>query len=151
MTTSRPVVTEIRPADEHNQVLTVVGGDAAYRRRPCDGCPWRKSQTGGFPAEAFRHSANTAEDMSRHTFGCHEAGIARPKVCAGFLLRGAEHNVSVRMKAMSGAIDFDSLVEPDDDDLHEGYISMAVANGVPREDPALERCRLSSYEIEARR
>lgn len=137
---SEPKVTRVRPADDNNQVVTVEGGRGLYRRSPCGGCPWRVDQTGSFPAEAFRHSAETAYDLSTHTFGCHESGTETPMICAGFLLRGADHNMAVRLKAMRGDID-PSKVHDGGHELHDGYTAMAMANGVEADDPALWRCR----------
>lgn len=90
-------ITRIRPADENNQVGTVHGGGGVYRHQPCPKCPWRVDAVGEFPAEAFRHSANTAYDMAEKTFGCHESGSIKPTTCAGCLLRGGDHNLKVRL------------------------------------------------------
>ena len=68
-----------------------------YRRNPCAKCPWRVEAVGEFPAEAFKHSASTAYDMSDRVFGCHDSGTSKPATCAGFQLRGAYHNLRVRM------------------------------------------------------
>ncbi|WP_413460733.1 DUF6283 family protein [Herbaspirillum huttiense] len=134
-----PVITKIRTADANNQVVTVEGGKGAYRRQPCAKCPWRVDATGEFPAEAFRHSAGTAYDMAQHTFGCHESGTKKPATCAGFLLRGAAHNMSVRLAYMTGRIIGD--VTDGGHKLHENYRAMAIANGVPADDAALTACR----------
>ena len=97
MSESKPhKVVAVRPAGlnaygEDHQVLTVTGGTGKYRRKPCANCPWRTDAVGEFPAEAFRHSANTAYDMSLHKFGCHSAKKTDPATCAGFLLRGGAH------------------------------------------------------------
>ena len=136
---------EVRPAGEAHQVVSVqVQGEASklYRRRPCSDCPWRKDAVGVFPAEAFRHSARTAYDMSQHTFACHQAGIGKPTLCAGFLLRGADHNLSVRLARMRGEIGND--VEAAGVELHEGYVEMAVANGVGAGEAVLKDCRGAS-------
>jgi len=132
-------VTNIRPAGADHQVLTVEGGNGAYRKQPCPDCPWRKDAVGKFPAEAFKHSANTAYDMSQHTFGCHQSGKAKPTTCAGFLLRGAEHNMLVRIGAMKGR--FKDDVTDGGHELHDSYRAMAIANGVPSDDPVLLPCR----------
>lgn len=121
-------------------MLCVEGGAGTYRRRPCGGCPWVVDNDGTFPADAFRHSARTAHDLASHAFACHEAGAERPMTCAGFLLRGAEHNLAVRLAVVRGALDL-AAVRDDGRPLHESYRQMAVANGVPGDDPALERCR----------
>lgn len=91
-----------RPADDFHQVVTVQGGKGVYRKKPCAQCPWRKDATCVFPAEAFRHSAETAYDMATHTFGCHQSGAGKPQACAGFLLRGSDHNLTARIRRMDG-------------------------------------------------
>lgn len=79
-------VIRTRPADDDHQVVTLSGCDGRfYRRKPCPNCPWRLDQTTGrFPAEAFRHSAETAYDMSDHRFGCH---MTRSKIGATMMLK----------------------------------------------------------------
>lgn len=77
--------------------------------------------------------------MARHVFACHQTGQERPKTCAGFLLRGATHNLTVRLKRIEGSIQDD--VSDGGHDLHADYRSMAIANGVPAEDPSLALCR----------
>lgn len=128
-----------RAACADHRVLTVEGGSGLYRRKPCTDCPWRVDATGVFPAEAFRHSAGTAYDMAQHTFACHQSGSLKPAICAGFLLRGADHNLSVRLRRMSGAIADD--VSDGGCDLHADYRAMAIANGVEPDDPVLAPCR----------
>jgi len=132
-------VTQIRPAGDGHQVVTVEGGKGSYRRKPCKDCPWRLDAIGKFPAEAFRHSANTSFDMSKQTFACHRSGVKKPAVCAGFLLRGAEHNLNVRMGRMTGKYKDD--VVDGGTPLHENYRAMAIANGVPAGDQAIHPCR----------
>ncbi|GJF06703.1 DUF6283 family protein [Pseudonocardia sp. D17] len=133
-------VTKVRAAGPDHQVVRVEGGTGAYRRQPCGGCPWRVDQTGQFPAEAFGHSANTAYDMAQETFACHESGAEHPATCAGFLLRGADHNLSVRRRLAAGRIDLDR-VHDGGHELHEDYRAMAVANGLDPDDPRLGPCR----------
>lgn len=132
-------ITRIRPADDNHQVVTVEGGSGIYRRKPCKSCPWRVDAVGEFPAEAFRHSAQTAYDMARETFACHETGTKKPATCAGFLLRGADHNLSVRLGYMSDRYKGD--VSDGGHELHENYRAMAIANGVSPDDPILAPCR----------
>lgn len=132
-------ITAVRPAGADHQVVTVEGGRGTYRRKPCKRCPWRVDATGEFPPEAFRHSAYTAHDMSTHEFACHDSGTAKPATCAGFLLRGADHNLAVRLKRMRGEI-IDDVVDGGHE-LHENYRAMAIANGVPPGDDALRLCR----------
>jgi hypothetical protein len=59
-------------------------------------------------------------------------------VCAGFLLRGADHNLSVRLGTISGKY---GAVEDGGHELHENYRAMAIANGVDADDPVLAPCR----------
>ncbi|MGH8463092.1 MAG: DUF6283 family protein [Pseudomonas sp.] len=132
-------VTCVRPAGDAHQVVTVEGGEPrGHCKRPCSDCPWRKDSVGTFPAEAFRHSAPTAYDMSDRVFACHQAGTQKTRACAGFLLRGAEHHLSVRIGRMSGrygdVVDGGHLLFAD-------YREMAEANGVDPEDPVLALCR----------
>jgi hypothetical protein len=139
-TKSRARITGKHQAGPDHQVLQVKGGADLYRRAPCDGCPWRADRIGEFPPEAFCQTANTAYDMARETFACHESGAAKPVICAGFLLRGAAHNLSVRLKLSKGAIDPDAVGDGGHA-LHENYRAMAVANGVRPDHPALTKCR----------
>lgn len=141
---SKPVVTWVRPAGDGHQVVRVVGGKGSYRRKPCSDCPWRKDAVGEFPAEAFRHSAHTAYDMAQETFACHQSGVKKPATCAGFLLRGAYHNLSVRLGHMFGK--FKDDVKDNGVELHASYRAMAVANGVDPDDPALAPCRENGYD-----
>lgn len=152
---TKPEITNRRSADENHDVVTVVGGRGNYRRRPCGGpesteerpgCPWRVDATGSFPAEAFAISASTAHDLAGNTFACHESGTENPSICAGFLLRGADHNMAVRMRLSSGAIDL-SQVDDGGYELHPGHITMAVENGLSEDSPSLRGCRWS-YEEE---
>lgn len=137
-------VLEVRPADGEHQVVTFTArtrrDPQAYCKTPCPGCPWRTDQVGSFPAEAFRHSARTAYDMSEHVFSCHAAGLDRPLTCAGFLLStSADHNLSVRLSRIKrrGLEAIKAPAVP----LFDNYRDMAVANGVDPDDPALHDCR----------
>lgn len=134
----RVVVERVRPAGPDHQVVSVKGGGTRYRRRPCPKCPWRVDAVGEFPAEAFRHSAETAYDMSQRLFSCHDSGVRKPAICAGFLLK-ADHNLAVRLARMRGDITDD--VTDGGHELHPNYRAMAVANGVAPEDPVLAPCR----------
>lgn len=133
-------ITNIRPAGPFDQVVTVEGGRASHRKTPCPGCPWVKANNGSFPAEAFVHSASTAYDMAQTRFGCHESGADKPAACAGFLLRGADHNLAVRLDILRGRLD-PSSISDGGRELHDSYKAMAVANGVPPDSPDLEKCR----------
>lgn len=134
-----PVIENIRPAGLDHQVVSVKGGCQNYRRKPCSDCPWRTDATGVFPAEAFVHSAGTSYDMSTTLFACHQSGKSKSAICAGFLLR-AQHNLSTRLKQSHGHIDMTS-VSDGGHELHDDYRTMAIANGVAVDDPALARCR----------
>lgn len=138
---TRTRVTDIRPAGDNHQVVTVTSDTPnGYRRKPCSDCPWRVDAVGQFPAEAFRHSASTAYDMAVKEFACHQSGAEKPATCAGYLLRGARHNLATRMKASRGAIDFNAITD-DGLELFDNYREMAEANGVCPDDPVLSRCR----------
>lgn len=132
----------VRRAGLNHQVVTVKSTSEVkpYRRQPCATCPWRKDAAGLFPPEAFRHSADTAYDMAENKFACHVSGIDKPTTCAGFLLRGADHNLAYRLDVSHGRID-PAEVSDGGHELHDSYRAMAVANGVSPQDPFLERCR----------
>jgi hypothetical protein len=143
MTTKKPSAPEITkktPAGDNHQVVTVVGGDGSYCKKPCKTCPWRRDAVGEFPAEAFRISAHTAYDMAMETFACHTSGADKPSCCAGFLLRGADHNLKIRLRLSQGTYEPDK-VSDGGHDLFNNYREMAVANGVDPGDEILKRCR----------
>lgn len=124
---------------EQHRVVRVQGGPCTYRREPCPTCPWRLDAVGEFPAEAFRISAHTAFDQAMESFACHTSGTKRPAICAGFLLRGADHNIIIRLRRMEGRISDD--VRDGGVELFDSYRAMAIANGVAPNDPILRRCR----------
>lgn len=133
-------VDAVRMAGEDHAVITLTGkGDAGYMKKPCAKCPWRVDATGEFPAEAFKHSAATSYDASMNVFACHDSGIEVGKTCAGFLLRNADNNITVRLKRMSGKIVND--ISDGGHELHADYKAMAIANGVDPNDPVLRLCR----------
>lgn len=133
-----------RVGDAEYGVTTLRSDPAAmgdHCRRPCPQCPWRADlPTGVFPPEAYRHSASTAYDMAPNTFACHMAGPDSPKDCAGFLMRGADHNLAVRLKIIRKALD-PRQISDGGFPLYDSYRAMAEANGVDPDDPALARCR----------
>ncbi|HBO7965336.1 TPA: hypothetical protein L5C46_003803 [Pseudomonas aeruginosa] len=137
---SKPEVLDARWADWYHQVVTIKSGRKHACKVPCKDCPWRRDAVGVFPAEAFRLSAATAYDMSDRTFGCHTTGKEKPTTCAGFLLRGADHNLSVRLNLINGELDLNQ-VSDGGVDLFDSYAEMAIANGVDPEDPILKPCR----------
>lgn len=136
----KPDIIEARPADWNHQVVTVQSARRHSCKKPCQDCPWRRDAVGIFPAEAFRLSAHTAYDMNDRTFGCHSTGTAKPSLCAGFLLRGAKHNLSVRLGMLGGTIEMDQVYDGGVA-LFDSYAEMAIANGVEPNDPVLAPCR----------
>ena len=62
------------------------------------------------------------------------------------MLRGAEHNLAVRLGKMQGRYKDD--VTDGGVELHESYRAMAVANGVDTEDPVLRPCRDTEGEFQ---
>ena len=138
----KPRIEEVRPAGADHQVVTLrTGGEKhLYRRTPCDGCPWVRENVGSFPAKAFEHSASTAYDMAQNVFACHESGQDKPSTCAGFLLRGANHNLAFRLAILSGTIK-PHLLKEGHRPLFNNYVEMAIANGVSPASPRLKICR----------
>lgn len=115
-----------------------------HPKRPCAECPWRTDvETGRFPPERFVALANTAYDMSVTLFQCHKSTDDEPLVCAGFLLVGADHNLSVRMAGSSGHLSR-GVISDGGYPLFQSYTAMAVANGVNPRDRALRACRLGA-------
>lgn len=139
----------VREAGPCHQVVTVEqkndGRSRRHCKRPCADCPWRIDATGKWPPEAFVASAETAYDMASHTFACHSAGADEPRLCAGFLLRDADHNLSIRLDQIQGYRRDD--VTDGGHALHPSYRDMAIANGVDAQHPALQPCR-SPHELE---
>ncbi|MBB3923625.1 hypothetical protein FHR65_003884 [Xanthomonas arboricola] len=54
--------------------------------------------------------------------------------------------MSVRLERMHGRVGSD--VEDGGQILYPSYVAMAVANGVPSNDPALQACRESYFEAQ---
>ncbi|MGW0673549.1 DUF6283 family protein [Streptomyces sp. NPDC002746] len=133
-------VTQQRPAGPVWGVTSVdYQGPPVAQRSPCAGaerCPWRRDAGAGiFPAEAFRLSAPTSYPDSDRRFGCHSSPAEAPRVCAGWLLRGAPGNQEVLELLEAGLIQAPTL--PPEVELYDDYVEMAVANGVAKEDPTL--------------
>lgn len=137
-------ITKITQAGPDHQVISITSkpreGEALYRRKPCEECPWRVDQVGKFPAEAFRISATTAYDAASNTFACHMSGSEKSAICAGFLLRNSVNNLMVRIISGRNALDMDK-VSDGGLELHANYREMAIANGVDPDDPVLAPCR----------
>ena len=76
-----------------------------YQTRPCAECPWRRDiSPGQFPAERFIILACTAYDMNLTQFACHKSPEGAEFGCAGFLLRGATHNLGTRLAIRAGKV-----------------------------------------------
>lgn len=109
-------------------------------RRPCAECPWRRDvATGRFEPERFQALAHTAYDLSTRVFACHKSAEEHPTLCAGFLSRGADHNLTVRLAYAREALE--QLDRSGDLPLYDNYRDMAVANGVAIDDPSIQACR----------
>lgn len=140
--------------DGAHQVVTLTTDNAAehrfaHRATPCQQCPWRTDlPTGVFPAAAYRHSATTAYDGAMNVFSCHMHGRDRPATCAGFLMRGANHNLGVRFAILHGRYN-PNAVSDGGLPLYASYRAMALANDVPANDPALAPCRGSDEDWRA--
>lgn len=136
-----PEIIRVRPSgDGLWAVVTTIGSDRAYQKTPCPRCPWRlDAPIGAFPAQAYRDSAHTAYDVAESLFGCHATARTNPATCAGFLLRGAFDNLSVRIAITLGRLDMDAVHSPVG--LYANYRAMAIANGVSPDDPVLAPCR----------
>ena len=103
---------------------------------PCAECPWRRDvPTGKFSAERFIALASTAYDLAGTVFACHMSKEEKEFACAGYLKQSAAHNMRVRM----AHLDLSKIKSPFK--LFKTYRAMAIANGVPRNHPALRDCR----------
>jgi hypothetical protein len=69
-------------------------------------------------------------------FGCHSSTDARPLLCAGWLLAGADGNEEILEMFRTGALAMPDL--PDGVEVYGSYTEMAVANGVAADGPALQ-------------
>lgn len=141
----RAKITGIHPCDATAQVVTTVkpaGAPFVCRHVPCQECPWRRdAKRRAFPVEAYRHSARTCYDLAGTTFACHMSGLKNPATCAGFILSNdARHNMNLRMAAARGEFDWRNVTAAGLK-LYPSYRAMAVANGVPADDPVLAPCR----------
>jgi hypothetical protein len=111
-----------------------------YAPAPCAECPWRTDvPPGRFPPARFIALAKTAYDMALEQFACHKAPDSRAFGCAGFVLRGATHNLGARLSINAQRLDPRAVSSPFP--LYCDYREMAVANGVEPDHPALAACR----------
>lgn len=108
--------------------------------RPCGNCPWRLDvEPGEFTVERYKALAATAYDQSFVIFQCHKSTDEKPVACAGFLSRGADHNLAVRLAYSSGRLEFKD--RSGQMELHRDYRAMAVSNGVSPNARELRACR----------
>jgi hypothetical protein len=111
-----------------------------YQTSPCAECPWRKDiPPGQFSPLRFIALAHTAYDMAMAQFACHKSPPGLEFGCAGFVLRGATHSLGARLAASRGTLEPQRVSSPYP--LYANYRAMAIANGVPPDDPALLGCR----------
>ncbi|MGW2986433.1 DUF6283 family protein [Streptomyces goshikiensis] len=131
-----------RAADDVWAVVSVTGdGVPTAAARPCGGaepCPWRRdAPPGQFPAAAYELSEPTSRPGSTRRFGCHSSTPASPRMCAGWLLRGADGNAEVQDLLATGRLARPDL--PDGVELYDSYFQMAAANGATLAAPAHDR------------
>lgn len=106
-----------------------------YATIPCAECPWRRDvPVGKFPPERYVALAPTAYDMAGTVFACHMSREGGEFACAGFILQSSAHNFACRMARQR-------LEVRSPYPLFDTYRQLAVANGVPIDHPALDRCR----------
>jgi hypothetical protein len=111
-----------------------------YQRTPCIECPWRLDQPPGrFPPERYIVLAESAWDMAVVQFACHKSPEGQEFGCAGWVLQSSAHNYGARMAASRGVLNPAEISSPYP--LYETYRALAIANGVPPDEPALVPCR----------
>jgi hypothetical protein len=77
--------------------------------------------------------------MSFGIFTCHKTSDGDAMACAGFLERGADHNLAVRLAYSFHRLD--RLDRSGGLELFDNYRAMAEANGVDPSDPDLADVR----------
>jgi hypothetical protein len=77
--------------------------------------------------------------MDEGLFQCHDTTDEVPLTCAGFLERGADHNLTVRMAYIRGRLE--PMDRSGGHDLFDDFREMAVANGMDPDHPEMARCR----------
>ena len=78
--------------------------------------------------------------MAASTLGCHQSGQDKPAACAGFILRGATHNLVIMLAVIRGDLDT-AQVTNGGHALHASYWAMVVAKGVPPQANCPRLCR----------
>lgn len=106
-----------------------------YCRTPCVECPWRRDALPRkFSKERYIQLAPTAYDMATKVFACHMTNEGKEVACAGFIISQGAHNLTLRLARYAFEVKADAP-------LFYTYRELAIANGVPRNHPALRRCR----------
>ena len=112
----------------------------AYQAKPCAECPWRRDVAPGqFPTKPSRALAETAYDMAQARFACHKSPEGAEFGCAGFVLRGAAHNLGAWLAARARRLWLQDTASPTPQ--HKSYRAMAIANGVEPDDSGNRRGR----------
>lgn len=83
--------------------------------------------------------AGVVSVMARTVFACHMSAEEKLMMCAGFLARGAGHNLTVRLAYARGDLQF--LDRAEGVELYSSYRAVAVANGLDADDPTLAPSR----------
>ncbi|MFN2591660.1 MAG: DUF6283 family protein [Candidatus Dormibacteria bacterium] len=81
---------------------------------PCKSCPWRRSSTvggadiPGFNLDLMRGLSNTVgpDDDFRPIMACHYSPCGAETPCVGYVAQEGVRNLSVRVMAARGRIDF---------------------------------------------
>jgi hypothetical protein len=102
----------------------------AHKKSPAD----RRGFEGRVQTESLIEQQNKVKRELLH----------EPRACAAYLCRlpavaRALHNLLVRLAQAKGRLDLDSIKSAVP--LDTTYRAMAIANGVPADDPVLARCR----------
>lgn len=121
----------------------------AYRKRPCENCPWRKdAPPGEFPAERYEVLAASARrengagysdnpQMHDPMFACHKSADGKEIACAGWLAVCGSDHVRIRVAVIRGEMP-PSVLRPGADwpELFETYQEMAATQAA---DPTKEQ------------
>lgn len=98
---------------------------------PCPTCPWRRgSSADDIPnfdlAKARNLSCTVGDgDAFRTIMACHHSPEGGETSCRGYIAKEGWSNLSVRMAAIEGRIDIDSIVEASlDIDMFESFEEM---------------------------
>lgn len=113
---------------------------------PCSTCPWRKSSTEGgydipgFSLDMMRGLSCTVSppgrpsDAFRTIMACHGSPEGSEGICRGYAYVEGYTNLSVRLMAMRGELDFKALDAACEDlDLWDSFYEMLEAYEEARE------------------